>query len=206
MLRKIAKFFGGKSHLSRILSNHFKDECENTLLGIGNFKALNWLVNTWYDFWIWWVVRFETAERMLWWGWKMRKSHDWDNGYLFEVMYLKMKRMEHSFTKYGSCVWNQTTSKELIRFRRALELIKQLHEDTFDQPYDLHEAKWGKLNMDMENGSSIIFSRSKAITKDERKQERAEFSIVMDKSNQLRLDAMQEFCVLFQKDAWGWWD
>jgi hypothetical protein len=93
--------------------------------------------------------------RMIWWGWKLRNSHDWDYGYMDEIIYLKLERMQKEMLQNGHCVWNSDPkSKEYYLMRKleqAVYTAKIITEEEEEPIYQIqmkrHEEKYGEINM-----------------------------------------------------------
>jgi len=98
--------------------------------------------------------------RMIWWGWKLRNSYDWDHGYLDEIIYLKLYRMQKEMSQRGHCVWNSDPKSKEYHLMRKLEqavytarIISKVYEEPiFKIQTKKHEEKYGEITMLWEFG------------------------------------------------------
>jgi ABC-type arginine transport system ATPase subunit len=75
---------------------------------------------------------FNQIKNFFYWGWKLRESHDWDYWFLYEIMYLKMKRMRNAI-KNGHIVWSEKNDKKMAE---AIELLHRLMYNDYMDNYN----------------------------------------------------------------------
>lgn len=74
----------------------------------------------------------EMFRRMLFWGWHMRWSWDFDAQTLYKMLQLKLSRLNYVFENHGHCVWNSDRDNKRMReLREMIELFKRLFEDEY---------------------------------------------------------------------------
>lgn len=73
----------------------------------------------------------EQIKRFFYWGWKLRNSFDWDNGFLEEMILLKLKRMRACFNsedyKHNRWSLKEEIQQPQIEFKQGL--IEQYKAD-----------------------------------------------------------------------------
>lgn len=86
----------------------------------------------------WFINLFETLERMFYWGWKLRKSYDFDGNTLFDIIHLKLERLYKCHRDHGHCEWNSSTETKLMkRLKEASELAKRLSDEEYTDKYSM---------------------------------------------------------------------
>lgn len=74
------------------------------------------------------ILRFYyMVKRMIYWGWHLRHNEDWDNHYLYEIMYLKLKKMKHCFDTVGVHVPDKGDKVLAI----CIQLLSRLMDDNY---------------------------------------------------------------------------
>lgn len=68
-----------------------------------------------YNFIKFFRIKYETLERMLFWGWKMRHNYDFDGQYVYATMYLKLERTHRCMKEDGHLMWNADHESNLMR-------------------------------------------------------------------------------------------
>ena len=108
-------------------------------------------------------------------GWN---NYDWDGGYLYEVIQFKLKRMLPELEN-GHAIPNQYN--ELKALKLAIKLGDKLLNswDSYKQFSDLHNKKWGEVNISFEKVegskcSRILSNRPNANTEEEKEKENKE--------------------------------
>lgn len=77
---------------------------------------------------------YETIARMLFWGWKMRHNKDYDGQFMYEVISLKLERMQRCMNKYGHLEWNSSPDTPLMkRLAEAKVLAQRLSQSGGDR-------------------------------------------------------------------------
>lgn len=70
--------------------------------------------------------------RMAYWAWVMRNNHDYDFGYLMQMIHLKLKKMEKEMLHKGNAVWQHDPKCRTYKsLKEAIELSKRLSEGEF---------------------------------------------------------------------------
>jgi len=101
----------------------------------------------WYDPASWCRSKIEMLQRMVYWGWHMRWSWDFDASTIYEMLYRKLDRIYCCMRDHSHCVWNSSIEQPRMReLREAREIAKRLWEDDYDMAafYETEE-KYGKL-------------------------------------------------------------
>lgn len=68
-------------------------------------------------------IMYETSERIIYWGWKLRNSHDWDYGYMEDMLLYKLQRMEKGVYLEGHHVWSKK-SREYRALKEIIHILK----------------------------------------------------------------------------------
>jgi hypothetical protein len=75
----------------------------------------------------------EQIQRMWFWAWKMRKNYDFDALFVYDVIYLKLERIDHVMKNHSHLVWNSDESNNLMRkLCEAKGLAKRISEFDYD--------------------------------------------------------------------------
>jgi hypothetical protein len=73
-------------------------------------------------------------ERMFFWACKFRWNFDFDAQSLYEIQYLKLKRVHKCMLKYNHLEWNSNPDTKLMRrLAEATELARVLYKDHCDK-------------------------------------------------------------------------
>lgn len=84
---------------------------------------------------------FNQISRFFYWGWKLRNNHDFDGGYIYEMLELKLKRMKKACYENGHRVWSEK-SREYKAIVECIELCKKLGDE--EHPYyEMFEKEFG---------------------------------------------------------------
>lgn len=73
----------------------------------------------------------QTIKRFFYWGWTLRKSYDWDYGYVEEMLYLKIKRLKHTMD----------TDKHHMNLDDLRKSLKELDPNHFNYEFELSHTK-----------------------------------------------------------------
>lgn len=122
-LRKFAAHLKGKS----------VSFWELLYVGETGFKPLDWVSDKCNSIISEFRSKKEMIERMIFWGWKMRNSWDFDASTTYSMIHLKLDRCYKTFKDHGHCAWN--SSEKLNRMRKlkeASKLAERLYEDKYD--------------------------------------------------------------------------
>jgi hypothetical protein len=175
----------------------------------------NRFVEFWWDFWTNIVVFFETIKRFFFWGWKLKKSFEWDSHYLLEVMLIKMKEMHDGFEKYGCGVWcTDPTSEDYVKMKSlklCIKLLERISKDEyFEKHCDILDEKYGEFTTDFEpiEGSknvTLVFKLN-GIDSKEVEGYHEEMRERMEIADRRKNRDFKIFSELFQRDIFSWWD
>jgi len=81
----------------------------------------------WHDRIQWVRIKYEMLGRMLFWGWNMRNSYDFDAHTIYDMLYLKLDRLYDLFENHSHLMWNSDTqNKDMRRLCEARGLAKKL--------------------------------------------------------------------------------
>lgn len=100
-----------------------------------------------WDIQIFFRSNYERLCRMLYWGWHMRDSYDFDAQTLYEMTYRKLDRVYYVMKNHGHLMWNSNENNRLMReLREARELARRMWQDEYDMKafYEI-EKRFGKL-------------------------------------------------------------
>jgi hypothetical protein len=101
----------------------------------------------WYDPIGWCRSKYEMVRRMLYWGWHMRWSWDFDAQTMYEMIYRKLDRLHYVFKNYSHMQWNSDENNGRMKeLREARELARRCWQDEYDMKafYEIEE-KYGEL-------------------------------------------------------------
>lgn len=155
----------------------------------------------------WW----ETICRMCWWGWKLRNSYDWDYGYLDEMLYLKLDRMQKNMSKYGNCLWNSDPKAKEYWLMRKLEqavytakiINNENEEPIYKQQLLEHERIYGEMLLDL-GASGLGFS--KCTSKEQGKIAWEAYNNIHNEHAERIKQYRKHFHILLYKYGRQWWD
>jgi hypothetical protein len=146
----------------------------------------------WYE-----IIGFvEMVNRVFFWGWKMRRSWDFDANTIYEMLYLKYDRIYKCIEKHHHLVWNQNTeTKGMKKLASMVLLTKRLSEDSYVDIAD--PTYW-----------SDYYSKPRKIEdffrEDEKDKNRFRRAVI--KSEEIKKQDKEMFLKLLQKNNDGWWD
>jgi len=98
----------------------------------------------------WLMQQYEMIRRMVFWGWKLRNSWDFDAQTIYTIMYLKLDRLYNCFRDNGHCVWNSSERNSRMRqLSECRELFRRLDEYdpmmvAYDEVFGLEYVPHGK--------------------------------------------------------------
>lgn len=114
-------------------------------------EILLWFQDVLYYSWATPIINLYTKiNRMLFWGWNMRNSVDYDASTLYDVVYLKLDRVYDSMLNYNHLVWNSSPDTKLMRRLCELKLLaKKLSEsDKYNSNYSKLSDKYARVSRD----------------------------------------------------------
>lgn len=83
----------------------------------------------WFFFKRFFIVRYRRAERFFYWGWKLKDNCDNDYVELYEIIYLKLDRIDKKVSDSYSCWGDIGYGSQLRKLKTAKELAKRLGDD-----------------------------------------------------------------------------
>jgi hypothetical protein len=87
---------------------------------------------------------YEKIGRMIFWGWNLRDSHDWDYFYIFHILELKLERIYDTISE-GPVDWDydEEHRNAIQSLEKCVGLLKCLnHEEDFHGLFDTYEQEW----------------------------------------------------------------
>lgn len=150
-----------------------------------------------------WIVRVCQYAVFLW------NDRDYDYFYIYRLLGYKLKRIR---SEMENCKYmDKDTAIPQIKY--VEELLEQVKNDEFDKDlYEEHDKKWGKMSMehkevivDGQKYYEVFFNREKAITKQEKEQEREELLKIMVESDRRRTECVNKIFDEIKKNVYNWW-
>lgn len=156
----------------------------------------------------------EMIEKMLFWGWKMRKNHDWDYSFMFEMIVMKLERMEKTMKNHGHLVWNQCPDEPEYVDMRALELCIRIGKRLIERSdisyavnaWEKHEKKWGEYDFSKDWSDFNGLRRKNEITEEDHIQCKKEQRGLYELSSKIRKRDTKNFYSILEKYGFSWWD
>lgn len=166
----------------------------------------------------------EMLARMFFWAWHMRWSWDFDAHTIYDMILLKLKKLEYVFEKHGHCCWQEPGDEEYFRMEALKEAIavcdriaNKSDHDYVDGLNEAHDKKWGELETNMLDNptkeedkvpAGVIFRswRKNAKTKEDEEKEREEYRAIMMQHHEAREADKKRLFELLHEHLDGWWD
>ena len=148
----------------------------------------------WYEM----MSYVEMVKRMVFWGWKMRWSWDFDANTIYEILHLKYNRIYKCMEKHHHLEWNKNIeTKGMKKLRTMVLLTKRISDDKYVDIAD--PTYWDEFWAEKErNNIKDFFDR------DEKDRER--FVNAIKKSEEIKKQDKEMFLKLLKEDNDGWWD
>lgn len=169
----------------------------------------DWWDKTW-DIPINGIRRFE---RMIYWGWNLRNSYDWDFGSIDDILYLKLKRIHGQIASPENMEFHKQHNTDKYHAYKALQLaiklLERVRKDEYnDKPLDTLDKKFGEISYDFEpvegrNCSRMIIKRDGEIECEESRQMRWD---VWQMSERRKRHEYEIFTRILVKYKDYWWD
>lgn len=106
---------------------------EDLYIGETGILPLDWISDKFYVLVRWFYKTKEMLERMVYWGWKMRWSWDFEAHMIYDLLHNKLERLYVCFRDHSHCVWNSSEKNNAMRkLKEASMLAKRLYEDNYD--------------------------------------------------------------------------
>jgi len=138
------------------------------------------------------------------------KDRDWDQWFLYKILYFKLKEMEYNQRVYGHHVNNEKVADQI---KTCKLLAKRLIDNDYleNSTYRL-DKKWGEHTMTFipcEDNPEFLtaeFKTENAITDKEKKQENKERMVAYKHSDYLENQDLDMLFKNIRKHIQGWWD
>lgn len=141
----------------------------------------------------------------------------WDFSFLLRIIEKKLRRDSIKYRIEGHHVGAEESADEMLE---VAEICKRLREDDYSKPlYEIHEAKWGKLNMsfgplennDPDNKYSsgthrMDMTRENEKTDADRELETEESRAIWKKEAELIQADLSRLSEIIRTKMMGWWD
>lgn len=156
-----------------------------------------------------WFIKSIQYSRILW------RDYDWDYGYILVLLKYKLQRTRKRITKDNLVLKTPLIANEILHVEKLIE--KFMEHDFCAEEFEMHDKKWGKLEIDStpvdDDTQSAkpklykaIFSRSNVKTVEDEEQEEKEFRALMDKQEREKQECWNEIFDTMKKYMQGWWD
>lgn len=146
----------------------------------------------WYEI----IALVEMIKRMMFWGWHMRRSWDFDANTVYEMLYLKYDRTYKCMKKHHHLMWNRNTeTRGMKRLASMVLLTKRLHEDNY---VDIADPTFWEDYYSKPRKFEDFF-KDDGDSKDR-------FRYAVKKSEEIKKQDKEMFIKLLQKHNDGWWD
>lgn len=142
-------------------------------------------------------------------GWN---NYDWDYGYLYELILFKLERMQSELIN-GIAEHDKATLQSL---RICIKLLKKLKFRDYTHFTDLHYSKWGQPELVFHKikkdgianphvGSILELKYEKAITEEQKEQQKKEFLEAYRKDNEQEMRDIRLLFDIMKKYNKAWW-
>lgn len=136
----------------------------------------------------------EKIKRMIFWGWKMRNSYDFDASTLYDMIYYKLDRVYNCFLEDSHCVWNDgPNTKGMRKLRIARELARRLKDETYTYHYEQYLLKYEPERLSTHWTSWTIRNRK-------------EFKRAIQRDSAMQKRDNDYLFKLLNKNLTHWWD
>lgn len=168
----------------------------------------DWLKDKLFYSWYYPLKSFyEQVERMYFWAKAMRHSYDFDGHTVYEVLYLKLDRLQQGCLKHGNCVWDGSIDTKLMkRLSEARMLAKRLSEEKIDmRAFSEAEERFGFISR-FEDSDEHGYSTLKTDWKRDRKNAKLFYKARTKLYVKVKQDEKDRFYYLLDKYLEQWWD
>ncbi len=143
-------------------------------------------------------------------------DRDWDQGYLFDLLEYKLKRMEKFFNSDDACT--ETAKDHAKEMRETLDALELFHgEDILTKEWEEHyekygRPKWEELELDNEKLAKKGFKRCRSYNEkckdDEALQEECnnEMTALFTLEEEKRTECLEYAFNIMKKHIQSWWD
>lgn len=137
-------------------------------------------------------------------GWN---NHDYDYGYLLQLMHFKLKRIENTIQN-GYAEPDKKTNQSI---RICIKLLKKLAFKDYDHFTELHYTKWGQPefvfdNPDSNGLSNLEIKHKNAISHEDRQLQRQELLEACRKDEEQEQRDVKLLFSIMAKYHKRWWD
>lgn len=149
---------------------------------------------------------YEMLKRMIFWGWNMRHSYDFDAHSIYLMLHLKLERV-YGAMKNGNCLWNDDESNN--RMRKLLEakgLAKRIYDEKYSSYYSIkfmEKYRSSKHGCGLSDMMGELYPKSKVI--DEAMWSHMFRKACKKDSKHAKMD-IERFHYLMSKYTQHWWD
>ncbi len=156
----------------------------------------------------WFVVKYETIDRIIFYGWNGRNSYDFDAHFLYHSIYIKLDRVYDTMLNHSHCGWNGSEHTNLMRKLNTMRLLaRRLFEDDYFQNELIpHKNKWGEHTFDFIKIGGTRSQYENANTEKELEQANKEFLRCHDNGNKQSILERKELFRLLEKYINVLWD
>lgn len=139
-------------------------------------------------------------------------DRQWDSGYLYHWMEIKLRHMAEAFEGYRTCNFYTVNEKDIRRLRVCAELMRRIQNENYvDKLNERHQAKWGRPRLEKKIDSKgrrygEFISHPKALGEDQKEQARKESKRIHEHGEYMFQQDLSYFSKLFQRYSRGWWD
>jgi len=185
---------------------------EKIVYGCTDYDVVDFI----YDKFIYPTQRFYyMLKRAIYWGYKLRYSHDWDFHYVEEMILIKLSKMREEISTDGTCGWienDRSINKRSLNL--AIKLLKRLIERSehfYNEPaYIKHNEKWGHIEfttakIEGSTSSRFITSRENVVTHGDEIRESYEMREIMESSHRMRTRDRKLVYAILEKYGQEWW-
>lgn len=96
---------------------------------------------------------FNQISNFFYWGWKLKENYEWDYFFLYEIIYLKLQRMEKLFCN--------GMGEDSIKYAKQIMVAKNLAKRLMDDKYDFYLSEFYRKNGE----ARAMFINENGITK-----------------------------------------
>lgn len=138
----------------------------------------------------------------------LKDDTDYDYSDYRRVIQFKLKRMYLHFT---TCTRVNENKEQFKALKECIDILGRLLEDDYEKPFrEAHDKKWGELKTEFvkvggSKYSRMLFSRPKAITETEKRQEQKEDMRNFRKATTLKEHDRERLYFLLHKYEENWW-
>jgi len=150
---------------------------------------------------------YRSIKRLFYWFPVIWKDRDWDDYFIWILLYHKFKSMENFYKHKAQPIVGDNRASQI---RVCNLLLKRLTDSNYlDIAFKQHEKKWGKLKSNWgifnEKLTKLDIHRTK-VTPETEAQERVESKRCHELEDYLERQDLAYLSHLINKHSRGWWD